>query len=82
MPTIEPINLDDKLEFLTRKIGLIDLIGLGIKVAILWYYESALSKERERKAMIAIQKNELEALNKVEHAVNKPPVTSGDSVTL
>jgi len=43
-----------------------------MKVAILWFYESALAKERERKMLIEKQKSEAKQSNDAEQSVNLP----------
>lgn len=65
-------NLDDKLGWLQQKVGWMDLIGLLIKCAILWFYESALKNERERKELMEKQANEAKQSNQAEQQVNLP----------
>jgi hypothetical protein len=65
-------SLDNKLEFITRKVSWLELIGLLIKCAILYFYEQALKAEHERKALIDKQQNEAKQSNNAEQQVNLP----------
>jgi hypothetical protein len=66
------LNIDDKLGWLQQKVGWLELAGLLIKCAILWFYESALAKEFARKQLIEKQQNEAKQSNQAEQQANLP----------